>query len=135
MFEFFLNFVKFWKFWPFMAIWLADWKWNLVSGWTTLKHRIDVVFRTDLHKMKINTELCCKRYDFLTKNTQTIVIRIIVLDDNIQIYLYGLLCEHVLSMRTVHKFIKYEKRLRKEGKNIFANSARVWTRSTSLSSF
>jgi hypothetical protein len=22
---------------------------------------------TDLHKMKINTELCCKRYDFLTK--------------------------------------------------------------------
>ena len=29
-----------------------------------------VVFRTDLHKMKINTELCCKRYDFLTKKTQ-----------------------------------------------------------------
>jgi hypothetical protein len=28
--------------------------------------------------MKINTELCCKRYDFLTKKTQTIVIRIIV---------------------------------------------------------
>jgi hypothetical protein len=27
-------------------------------------------FRTDLHKMKINTELCCKRYDFLTKKTQ-----------------------------------------------------------------
>jgi hypothetical protein len=23
-----------------------------------------------LHKMKINTELCCKRYDFLTKKTQ-----------------------------------------------------------------
>jgi hypothetical protein len=24
-----------------------------------------VVFRTDLHKMKINTELCCKRYEFI----------------------------------------------------------------------
>ena len=42
-----------------------------------------------------------------------------------------------------HKFIKYEKRLRKEGKNMFGlpikqnicNSTRVWTRSTSLSSF
>jgi hypothetical protein len=32
--------------------------------------KIIVVFRTDLHKMKINTELCCKRYDFLTKKTQ-----------------------------------------------------------------
>jgi hypothetical protein len=36
-----LKFWNFWKFWPFFAIWLADWKWNLVSGWTTLKHRID----------------------------------------------------------------------------------------------
>ena len=42
-----------------------------------------------------------------------------------------------------HKFIKYEKRLRKEGKKcsvyrsskICATSARVWTRSASLSSF
>ena len=42
-----------------------------------------------------------------------------------------------------HKFIKYEKQLRKEGKNssaylsskIFATSARVWIRSTSLISF
>ena len=32
--------------------------------------KIIVVFRTDLHKMKINTKLCCKRYDFLTKKTQ-----------------------------------------------------------------
>ena len=32
--------------------------------------KIIVVFRTDLHKMKINTELCCKRYEFLTKKTQ-----------------------------------------------------------------
>ena len=32
--------------------------------------KIIVVFRTDLHKMKINTELCCKRYNFLTKKTQ-----------------------------------------------------------------
>jgi hypothetical protein len=36
-----LKFWIFWKFWPFFAIWLADWKWNLVSGWTTLKHRIE----------------------------------------------------------------------------------------------
>jgi hypothetical protein len=35
------NFEIFWKFLTFFAIWLADWKWNLVSGWTTLKHRID----------------------------------------------------------------------------------------------
>jgi hypothetical protein len=48
---------------------------------------------------------------FLKKRPKTIVIRIIVLDDNIQIYSYGLLCDHVLSMRT------------------------VWTCSTSLSSF
>jgi hypothetical protein len=35
------NFLKFLKFWTFFAIWLADWNWNLVSGWTTLKYRID----------------------------------------------------------------------------------------------
>jgi hypothetical protein len=29
--------------------------------------KIIVVFRTDLHKMKIYTELCCKRYDFFDK--------------------------------------------------------------------
>jgi hypothetical protein len=41
-------------------------------------------------KWRLNTELCCKRYDFLTKKRpKTIVIRIIVLDDNIQIYSYG----------------------------------------------
>jgi hypothetical protein len=34
------------------------------------KKHMFVIFRTDLHKMKINTELCCKRYDFLTKKTQ-----------------------------------------------------------------
>ena len=32
--------------------------------------KIIVFFRTALHKMKINTELCCKRYDALTKKTQ-----------------------------------------------------------------
>ena len=37
--------------------------------------KIIVVFRTDLHKMKINTELCCKTYDFLTKKTQTYCYR------------------------------------------------------------
>jgi hypothetical protein len=31
---------------------------------------IIVVFRTDLHKMKINTKLCCKGYDLLTEKTQ-----------------------------------------------------------------
>jgi hypothetical protein len=63
--------------------------------------KIIVVFRTDLHKMKINTELCCKRYHFLTKKTQN--------------YLHRRQC--YLSSK------------------IFATSARVWTRSTSLSSF
>ena len=41
IFIYFLVFNFIWNFWPFFAIWLADWKWNLVSGWTTLKHRID----------------------------------------------------------------------------------------------
>ena len=63
--------------------------------------KIIVDFRTDLHKMKINTEFCCKRYDFLTKNPQNYRYQNYRLDDNIQIYSYGLLCEHVLSMRTV----------------------------------
>jgi hypothetical protein len=43
-------------------------------------------FRTDLHKMKINTELCYKRYDFLTKKTQNYRYQNYCLDDNIQIY-------------------------------------------------
>ena len=37
--------------------------------------KIIVDFRTDLHKMKINTELCCKK---IRKRPKTIVIRIIV---------------------------------------------------------
>ena len=41
IFIYFLVFNFIWNFWPFFAIWLADWKWNLVSGWTTLKYRID----------------------------------------------------------------------------------------------
>ena len=43
-FEIYKIYNIFWKFWTLkkkIAIWLADWKWNLVSGWTTLKHRID----------------------------------------------------------------------------------------------
>ena len=63
--------------------------------------KIIVDFRTDLHKMKINTELCCKRYDFLTKKTQNYRYQNYCLDDKIQIYSYGILCEHLLSMRTV----------------------------------
>jgi hypothetical protein len=52
--------------------------------------------------MKINTELCCKRYDFVEKKkTQNYRYQNYCLDDNIQIYSYGLLCEHVLSMLTV----------------------------------
>jgi hypothetical protein len=51
--------------------------------------------------MKINTELCCKRYDFLTKKTQNYRYCNYCPDDNIQIYSYDLLCEHVLSVRTV----------------------------------
>jgi hypothetical protein len=49
--------------------------------------------------MLIVTELCCKRYNFLTKKTQNYRYQNYCLDDNIQIYSYGLLCEHVLSMR------------------------------------
>ena len=55
--------------------------------------------------MKIKTELCCKRYDFLAKETQNYRYQNYCLDDNIQIYSYGLLCEHVLSMRTVFETI------------------------------
>jgi hypothetical protein len=36
-------------------------RFEFLLSWTIIP------FRTDLHKMKINTELCCKRYDFLTK--------------------------------------------------------------------
>ena len=54
--------------------------------------------------MKINTELCCKRYDSLTKKTQNYRYQNYCLDDNIQIYSYGLLCEHGLSLRTVKQF-------------------------------
>jgi hypothetical protein len=56
------------------TLWYWNYKW--VKGILSTKiviffiPKIIVVFRTDLHKMKINTELCCKRYDFLTKKTQ-----------------------------------------------------------------
>ena len=63
----------------------------------------------------------------------------------VQDYIYWIISTEN-DHRHHHKFIKYEKRLRKEGKNmlglptfvsskIVATSARVWTRSTSLSSF
>ena len=64
-------------------------------------HKIIVVFRTDLHKMMINTELCCKRYDFLTKKTQLSLSELLSRITRIQIYSYDLLCEPVLSMHTV----------------------------------
>ena len=60
----------------------------------------------------------------------------------VQDYIYWIISTEN-DHRHHHKFIKYEKRLRKEGKNMFglpikqkfANSARVWMHSTSLSSF
>ena len=60
----------------------------------------------------------------------------------VQNYIYWLISTEN-DHRHHHKFIKYEKRLRKEGKTcsaylsskIFATSARVWTRSTCFSSF
>jgi hypothetical protein len=52
---------------------------------------------------KINTRVMLQKIRFFDKKHPklSIVIRIIVLDDNIQIYSYGLLCEPVLSMHTV----------------------------------
>ena len=61
----------------------------------------------------------------------------------VQDYIYWIISTEN-DHRHHRKFIEYEKRLRKEGKKtcsaylsskIFATSARVWTRSTSLSSF
>ena len=60
----------------------------------------------------------------------------------VQDYIYWIISTEN-DHRHHHKFIKYEKRLRKEGKTcsaylsskIFATSARVWTHNTSLSSF
>jgi hypothetical protein len=61
---------------------------------------------------------------------------------SVQDYIYWIISTEN-DHRHHHKFIKYEKRLRKEGKTcsaylsskIFATSARVWMHSTSLSSF
>ena len=56
--------------------------------------------------MKINTELCCKRYDFLTKKTQNYRYHNYCPDDNIQIYSYGLLLrtrlEHAHCLETIN---------------------------------
>ena len=52
-------------------------------------------------KWRLTPSYAAKDTIFWQKRPKTIVIGIIVLDDNIQIYSYGLLCEHVLSMRTV----------------------------------
>ena len=52
-------------------------------------------------KWRLTPSYAAKDTIFWQKRPKTIVIRIIVLDDNIQIYSYGLLCEHVLSMHTV----------------------------------
>jgi hypothetical protein len=52
-------------------------------------------------KWRLTSSYAAKDMIFWQKRPKTIAIRIIVLDDNIQIYSYGLLCEHVLSMHTV----------------------------------
>ena len=54
-----------------------------------------------LIKWRLTPSYAAKDTIFWQKRPKTIVIRIIVLDDNIQIYSYGLLCEPVLSMHTV----------------------------------
>ena len=74
--------------------------------------------------MKINTELCCKRYDVLTKKTQSYRYQNYCLDDNIQIYSYGLLCEHVLNMRTINNtwFLGKEKLSTRGGKPTLTDS-------------
>jgi hypothetical protein len=48
--------------------------------------KIIVDFRPDLHKMKINTELCCKRCDFLTKKTQNYRYQNYCLDEGLPGY-------------------------------------------------
>ena len=52
-------------------------------------------------KWRLTPSYAAKDTIFWQKRPKTIVIRIIVLDDNIQIYSYGLLCEPILSMHTV----------------------------------
>jgi hypothetical protein len=52
-------------------------------------------------KWRLTPSYAAKDTIFWQKRPKTIVIRIIVLDDNIQIYSYDLLCEPVLNMRTV----------------------------------
>jgi hypothetical protein len=68
--------------------------------------KIIVVFRTDPHKMKINTELCCKRYDFLTKTPKTIVIGIIVQDNkNSNLFIWPSMwtrLEHAHCLETIN---------------------------------
>ena len=69
-----------------------------------LKLKIIVVFRIDLHKMKINTELCCKRYDFFDKKDPKLSLsEFLSRITRIKIYSYDLLCEPVLSMRRLFR--------------------------------
>ncbi len=65
--------------------------------------KIIVVFRTDLNKMKINTKLCCKRYNFLKKkkDPKLSLSELLSRITRIQIYSYDLLCEPVLSMHSL----------------------------------
>ena len=62
--------------------------------------KIIVVFRTDLHKMKINTKL--QKIRFFDKKDQKLSLsELLSRITRIQIYSYDLLCEPVLSMHTV----------------------------------
>jgi hypothetical protein len=56
-------------------------------------------------KWRLTPSYAAKDTIFWQKRPKTIVIRIIVLDDNIQIYSYGLLCEPVLSISKKSYFI------------------------------
>jgi len=61
-----------------------------------------VVFRTDLHKMKINTELCLQKIRFFDKKDPKLSLsELLSKITRIPIYSYDLLCEPVLSMRTI----------------------------------
>ena len=70
-------------------------------------------------------------------NMAVLCYSLIICCCQVQNYIYWIISTEI-DHRHHHKFIKYEKRLRKESnlpRLIFATSAWVWTRSTSFSSF
>jgi hypothetical protein len=59
----FWNFLKILKFYEIFAIWLADWKWNLVSGWSVGKPEYTPRELYSLHARCTHSEVelrkCC----------------------------------------------------------------------------